>query len=141
VFADTGDIVSHACNTGSDFWSYESSMAADIAKVTQRTVWAWTGRTSYSYRDAQDKITSIHPSTFSKGNDWAEVWQNIKTWDIDAHYLGFAPLGGKIGLDWSRAAYGHEPLGFGTEDDTYIYFPGERINKKTGKFELGPGPK
>ena len=26
------------------------------------------------------------------------------------------------------------------EDDKYIYFPGEAINKKTGELELRPGP-
>ena len=27
------------------------------------------------------------------------------------------------------------------EDDKYIYYPGEQINKETGRFEFRPGPK
>lgn len=54
-------------------------------------------------------------------------------------------IGGEIGigpLDLTTAydiATSDIPLS--REDDQYIYYPGERIDKKTGKFELRPGPK
>ena len=52
------------------------------------------------------------------------------------------PPGG--GLDLTTA-YDIYDIGknfeLGSEDEQYIYFPGERVNKATGHFEFRPGPK
>jgi len=59
--------------------------------------------------------------------------------------IGAAGAGGYAGDKGGRTLADAIPEGSGSaigrEDDNYIYYPGEAINKKTGRFELRPGPK